>query len=294
MASETPTSPNAPEVLAERPLPESFLQERPVPERSLPTRGRHMAVADGSTFAPALRCLPAPVRADVECLYRVLRTLDDLVDEDDPSASERVQAVERWARREAAVSPETRALGGLHRRRPFTREALLDFCAGMRHDIARASVEDEHDFERYCQQAGGSVGVVLANLLGTHSQEAEAKMATLGRAMQVTNILRDIDEDLEHGRLYIPRTLIEHFGFPAPGARKQLLRELIAQADALYEEGAGAIALLGDGGNAMAVAAALYREILRQIERDGFGRAPGRVAVPPWRTRFLVAQHQND
>jgi phytoene synthase len=262
------------------------------PAGPFPVRGRRMAVADGSTFAPALRCLAARERVDVECLYRVLRTLDDLVDGGDPSASERLGAVERWARGEAAVCREAHALQDLHRRRPFAREALLCFCAGMRHDIERAGIEDEQDFERYCQQAGGSVGIVLADLLGARSEHAHAKMAALGRAMQVTNILRDIDEDLEHGRLYIPRTLIERFGFPAPGAREPLLRELIARADALYDEGASAIALLGDGGGAMAVAAALYREILRQIERDGFGREPGRAIVPAWRTRSLLARHR--
>ncbi len=168
----------------------------------------------------------------------------------------------------------------------------------MRHDIARASIEDEQDFERYCQQAGGSVGVVLANLLGAAGEDGESKrvlerrMATLGRAMQVTNILRDIDEDLAHGRIYIARTAIERFGFPSPGAREALLRDHIARADALYEDGLGAIALLRDGRRAMALSAALYREILRQIERDGFGRRAGRAVVPAWRRRLLAGRHR--
>lgn len=250
------------------------------------------SATDKSTFAPALRCLPSCVRGDVECLYRVLRTLDDLVDDGDPRARERVAAVERWVRGAPAASPEARALDGLRRRRPFKREELLHFCAGMRHDIECAGIDSEENFERYCQQAGGSVGIVLANLLGGHGEQAEAGMATLGRAMQITNILRDIDEDREHGRLYIPATLIERFGLPAPGAREPLVRELIARADALYEEGEGSIALLARGRTAMAVATALYREILRQIEREGFGRQAGRAAVPLARTRLLIARHR--
>ena len=265
--------------------------------------GNGMA-SDGSTFAPALRLLPADLRADVHRLYTTLRTLDDLVDDDDPRAAQRVGAVERWARGERADTPdapverpdaqedtpETRALAELGRRYPLPRDALLEFCQGMRHDIARASVEDEEDFARYCQQAGGSVGVVLATMLGTTEAEGESRMAALGRAMQVTNILRDIDEDLAHDRLYIPRTTIERFGFPAPGAREELLREQIAHADALYEEGLGAIPLLRGGRRAMALSAALYREILRQIEREGFGRQAGRAVVPRWRRRLLSAR----
>jgi 15-cis-phytoene synthase len=248
--------------------------------------------ADGSTFAPALRLLPGKLREDIRCLYRVLRTLDDLVDEDDPRAAQRVEAVERWARGEQADTPETQALAELSRRYPLPREALKEFCQGMRHDIARVSVDTDADFLRYCQQAGGSVGIVLARMLGTTRTEGEAKMAALGSAMQVTNILRDIDEDSERGRVYIARTTIDRFGFPAPGAREALLREQIARADALYEEGAAAIPLLRNGQRAMALSAALYREILRQLERDGFGRSPGRTVVPAWRVRLWVARYR--
>jgi phytoene synthase len=251
-------------------------------------------MSDKSTFEPGLRRLPARIRADVQSLYRVLRTLDDLVDDDDPRASGRVQAVEAWARGGPATStPETQALAELASRRPFPRASLLEFCAGMRHDIALESIEDDEGFECYCQQAGGSVGVILANVLGVqdeHRQETEQKMATLGRAMQVTNILRDIDEDLTHGRVYIARSAIERYGFPAPGARKELLRDYIGRADALYEEGLGAIPLLRDGRRAMALSADLYREILRQLEREGFGRRPGRAVVPAWRRHILMAK----
>ncbi|HEY5344586.1 MAG TPA: phytoene/squalene synthase family protein [Solirubrobacteraceae bacterium] len=243
--------------------------------------------ADSSTFAPAMALLPAPIRADVACLYRVLRTLDDLVDEDDPRALERVRAVERWALGQESDTPETRALAGLAARHPLARGSLVEFCEGMRHDIARGSVETDADFMRYCQRAGGSVGVVLATILGTRNPEGEARMATLGQAMQVTNILRDIDEDRAHGRVYISRAAIERFGFPSPGAREELMRDHIARADALYEEGLRAIPLLREGRRAMALAAVLYREILREIEREGYGTRPGRVVVAPWRRKAL-------
>jgi phytoene synthase len=263
-------------------------------DSSAPARDRHAIAADGSTFAPGLALLPSPLRADVERLYRVLRTLDDLVDEDDPRASERVGAVEAWARGEPADSPEACALEELGACRPFPRERLLEFCAGMRHDLARAPIADDAGFERYCQQAGGSVGIVLASLLGTVGDTCEAArlMALLGRAMQVTNILRDIDEDLSHGRVYIPRTSIERFGIPLPGARSALLREWIPRADALYDEGCAAIPLLRHGRAAMALSAALYREILRQLERDGFGARAGRAVVPAWRRDQLIAAHR--
>jgi phytoene synthase len=109
--------------------------------------------------------------------------------------------------------------------------------------------------------------------------------------MQRTNILRDIDEDLTQGRLYIPASAIERYGFPAPGAREALLKDQIARADKLYEQGIGAIPLLANGRRAMGLSAILYREILRQIEREGFGRKPGRATVPAWRRQLLASKY---
>jgi phytoene synthase len=255
------------------------------------------SAADESTFAPAMRLLPGQARADVRTLYGVLRTIDDLVDEDDPRALKRVEALERWARGGVPGSPEAHALADLAIRHPLPHVQLLEFCRGMRHDIARETIADDADFDRYCQRAGGSVGIVLAVILGAagpDEERAKQGMAALGRAMQVTNILRDIDEDLAAKRVYISQSAIERFGFPAPGAREELLRDHIARADALYEEGLPAIGLLARGGEAMALSAALYREILRQIEREGFGREPGRVVVPLERRQLLADRIQAD
>jgi 15-cis-phytoene synthase len=246
---------------------------------------------DASTLGPGLRLLPGSVRADVYRLYGVLRTLDDLVDEDQPTAPQRIEAVERWARREAADSPETQILTDLCTRTGLSREPLASFCEGMRHDIERASIDTEEELERYCERAGGSVGVMLAQLLGSREDACVTKMATLGRAMQRTNIARDIDEDAARGRTYIARSTIERFGPPTPGARAELLSNQIAQADALYEQALGALALLRSGRRGMTVSTVLYREILRQIERDGFGREPGRVVVPAWRKRLLIVTY---
>jgi phytoene synthase len=249
------------------------------------------SVLAASTFSAGLLLLPSELRTDARRLYYMLRTIDDLVDESDSQAIERVEAIERWGQKLPADTPETRTLIKLSRSYPVPRQALIDFCGGMRHDMAGDTIGTDADLEIYCQQVGGTVGIMLAGLLGTTHPDGEKKMATLGRAMQHTNILRDIDEDLANGRIYIPRSTIERYGFPAPGARRELLRHQIAHADALYEEGMGAIPLLRHGGDAMALSAALYREILRQIERDGFGGKPGRATVPPWRKRQLIAKY---
>jgi 15-cis-phytoene synthase len=250
------------------------------------------SVLAASTFSAGVRLLPRDLQADARHLYHLLRTIDDLVDEQDPQAEQRVEAIERWTQRQDTDTPETRILTDLSRRYPLPRQALLEFCEGMRHDLTQTAIEDEEDLERYCQYVGGSIGVVLAKMFGTSHPNAEDKMATLGRAFQRTNILRDIDEDLAHERLYIARTTIERFGHPSPGAREQLLRDQIARADQLYDQGLDAIPLLTRGQRGMALAAALYREILRQIEGAGYGRTAGRVTVPAKRIRRLTTKHR--
>jgi phytoene synthase len=246
---------------------------------------------DQSTLAPGLRLIPSNVRSDVYRLYDVLRKLDDLVDDDQPEATQRLGAVEAWTRHEPTDTYETRILDDIAQRHELPTDALLEFCQGMRHDIKRTVIHTEEDLELYAQRAGGSVGIMLARLLGSAHPEAETKMATLGRAMQRTNILRDIDEDATHNRLYIAQSTIQRFGAPLPGVRADLIRDQIARADALYEQAIDATSMLASGQRGMALCTTLYREILRQIERAGYGQAPGRIVVPTWRRRLLIARH---
>jgi 15-cis-phytoene synthase len=174
------------------------------------------------------------------------------------------------------------------------REAVFEFCLGMRHDLVNATIETEDDLERYCEHVAGTVGLMLTAMFGSSHRSTADDMATLGRAMQRTNILRDIDEDLEHGRVYIARTTIERFGHPAPGQRERLLRDQIARADALYDEGRVAIERLLHGREAMGLSISLYQEILRQIECEGYGRLAGRASVPEWRKREIARPYASD
>jgi 15-cis-phytoene synthase len=250
------------------------------------------SVLAASTFSAGLLLLPRSLQQDARSLYYLLRTLDDLVDEDDPRASERVEAVEQWARGECALdTAEVCTLKDLSRRYPLSRQAFADFCKGMRADLTSEAMKTEADLERYCEYVAGTVAIMLAGLLGTTHPDGVTKMAVLGRAMQRTNILRDIDEDLARGRVYIASSTIERFGFPYPGKREELLREQIGRADALFAEGLTAIPLLREGRRAMGISGVLYREILRQIEREGFGRRAGRAKVPTWRKQLLIARY---
>jgi 15-cis-phytoene synthase len=233
------------------------------------------------TFSLACRLLPRSLRDDVYLLYLVLRTLDDLVDDSRPEAAARVAAVAAWADgRRGERTPEVEILAVLHARHDLPRAAVAEFCAGMRQDIEFATFATEADLDRYCYRVAGTVGLLMTAILGARDRaRARPAAAALGIAMQRTNILRDIDEDAAHGRVYLPAETIDRYGPALPGRRAALLRTQIAYADALYDRGLAGVAELRHGGRAIAAAGAMYREILRQIERDGYGARPGRAVV---------------
>jgi phytoene synthase len=144
----------------------------------------------------------------------------------------------------------------------------------------------------------------MASMLGVtpgHEREADRAARALGSAMQRTNILRDIDEDLANGRVYLSAASLHARGID-PNAtsgptsllgadRGELLRDEIARADAEYDEGLNGIRYLTHGGRSIRAAALLYREILRQIERDGYGaRRPHRPVVGRARKAALLVR----
>ena len=255
----------------------------------------------------------------MELLYLVMRTLDDLVDVDvraggstRTAALERIARIREWSRARSGADSsalsqdrELIILEDLLARHPsFPRDAVSDFLDGMTADLDAPNIASDDDASRYCYQVAGTVGRMMAALLGVaepHRDAADRAARTLGSAMQRTNILRDIDEDLANGRVYIARAALQRCGLdPAAaegptslrdGDRRALLREEIARAEAEYVEGISGIRYLQHGGRSIRAAALLYREILRQIERDGLGaRRPHRSVVGRARKALLLLE----
>jgi phytoene synthase len=199
------------------------------------------------TFSLAARLLPATVRDDVVLLYLVLRTLDDLVDERSPEAAAAIAAVETWLVTGETSSRETTILADLTERYGLPRPALVAFLQGMRDDLEPPQIETEGDLDVYCYRVAGCVGEMMASILGVWDEAAWGCARALGNAMQRTNILRDVDEDLA--------------GVP----------------------------MLVHGGRSVAAAGAMYREILREIERRGYGARRDRSVVSRPRKARIVA-----
>jgi len=268
------------------------------------------------SFSLAARLLPPRTRDDIDLLYLALRGLDDLIDVEvragglsADAAEARIAAIESWC----AGSEQGAASGGrelqifadLSRRyATFPRDAVADFLAGMRSDLGVVRLATDADLDRYCYQVAGTVGRMMCSILGVREGDeaaADAAARALGAAMQRTNILRDIDEDLGNDRIYLAATALTRHGLrpdARAGARslldddrRALIREQIAAADADYARGRAGLRYLRRGGRSIAAAAALYQEILRQIERDGLGAwRPHRPVVGRWRKARLIVR----
>lgn len=227
------------------------------------------------TFWLAARFLPPAVREDVVLLYLVCRTLDDLVDEGDPSAGRRLAEVATWAAGGSAAGREEAILAGLAERHPaFPLDAVADFCAGQAQDLGPVDLRTEAELDRYAYGVAGTVGRMMAAVLGTSAPEADSAARALGIALQRTNILRDVGEDAARGRSYLPRESFELAG----GDRALQMRIEIAIARHWYERGLAGVGLLRQGGRVVRGAALMYRAILDEVER-GLPEPPARAAV---------------
>jgi phytoene synthase len=234
------------------------------------------------TFSLASRLLPPRVRRDVNLLYLAVRRLDDAVDHGEPDAWSTLERVRNWAQRGSVGCLEAsifERLAQIHQ--GFPRDAVLDFCAGQSRDLHHRPFETEAELDHYCYQVAGTVGRMMAALLGAFSPAADRAARAMGIAMQRTNILRDLDEDLARGFVYVPRATLRLAGVGdlVHGDRSLLLRIEVGIADWWYEQALPHVHLLPSGRAAVRAAAEMYREILRQIGRDGWG------ALRPWRAR---------
>ena len=260
------------------------------------------------TFDLASRFLPGPVRRDVRRLYLVLRTLDDLVDHGDPRADAAITTVEAWAAGAGVSGPLSAILDDLGARHPaLPRDAITEFAAGMRADLTGPAHRTEADLSRYCDQVAGTVGRLMASILGVRpgrEAEADAAARAMGMAMQRTNILRDLVEDAGRGRVYLPDDAFHDVGLAAEHGeglladlaswpaetRAAFITRQSARAEEDYAVGLAGTRLLARGRRAVCAAGLMYREILRQIEREDFGARRSRVVVSRGRKLVLVAR----
>jgi squalene synthase HpnD len=173
--------------------------------------------ASGSSFYTAMRILPRERREAIFAIYAFCRAVDDVADAPGPR-NPRLAALAQWRADIDALyagdpPPRARYLVEPLRRYHLEREDFLAIIDGMEMDVATdIRGPDLPTLDRYCDRVASAVGRLCVRVFGMEDKDGAALAHHLGRALQLTNILRDLDEDAAMGRLYLPREALEAAG----------------------------------------------------------------------------------
>ncbi|MFH8617686.1 presqualene diphosphate synthase HpnD [Streptomyces sp. NPDC017979] len=255
-------------------------------------------------FAYGIRLLPVDKRQAMSALYAFSRRVDDIGDGSlDPQAKrERLEAtrdvltrVRDGAVAEDDTDPVAVALSDAASRFPVPLDGLDELIDGVLMDVRGETYETWDDLKAYCRCVAGAIGRLSLGVFGTQpgargTERAAEYADTLGLALQLTNILRDVREDAANGRTYLPSDDLAKFGCsagfheatPPPGSDfTGLVHFEVRRARALFAEGYRLLPMLDRrSGACVAAMAGIYRRLLDRIERDPEAVLRGRVSLP--------------
>ena len=235
-----------------------------------------MSSAKGSSFYYGIRLLPRDRRQALVDVYALARRIDDIADGDLPD-DEKLKLLAEERARLPAGSP------------------FHDLVDGAEMDVRGATYETFDDLLVYARRVGGSIGRLSLGVFGTSDPEVAGPLADdLGVALQLTNVLRDVREDLARGRVYIPREDLDRFGVtlePRSGPVAELVRFEAARAREWFARGLGVLAYLDrPSATSVAAMAGMYRRLLGRIEREPESVLQRRVSLPAWEKGWVAAR----
>ncbi|MGP3985016.1 presqualene diphosphate synthase HpnD [Streptomyces sp. KR80] len=269
-------------------------------------------------FAYGIRLLPTEKRHAMSALYAFARRIDDIGDGDLAAEAKRARLDQTRALltriRTASIDPDDTdpvavALTHAAQRFPIPLAALDELIDGVLMDVRGETYETWDDLKMYCRCVAGTIGRLSLGVFGTVNvpgagvQEVERAPEyadTLGLALQLTNILRDIREDAQGGRTYLPADDLAKFGCSAGfrGARPPqgsdftgLVQFEVRRARALFASGFRLLPLLDRrSGACVAAMAGIYRRLLERISRDPEAVLRGRVSLPGGEKAYVAVR----
>ncbi len=252
----------------------------------------------GTTYYWSTYLLPAFKRHHVHALYGFTRYADDIVDDLGSTATteERKEALTRYGERffadlDSGDSEHIVLKAVVHTVRAFRidRDCFHRFLHAMAMDLDTTTYETFEDLLQYTEGSAAVIGEMMLPILEPLSPAAKPHARDLGTAFQLTNFWRDVDEDLDRGRVYIPQEDLRKFGAD-PWLRRvtpewrDVLAFQIARTRRYYESGGLGIAMLPESSaRCIRGARTLYGGILDQIEAAGYDVFTRRVRVPMWK-----------
>jgi phytoene synthase len=267
---------------------------------------RRLAHRRGANFSLGFRLLPSEKRRAVYAAYAACRIPDDIVDEAaDASRDELRRRLDDWAEevertyRGRPSTPATRALAEVLALYPIPKQALLGLVDGCRMDLERGRYASFSELERYCELVAVTISEISLAIFGTLAAQARAHGRLLAMALQLTNICRDVGEDVRRDRIYLPLDELARFG----------VREADLLAGRVDGDGYAALMLFqcerarshfreanplpgfleADARPAVRVMGGVYRRVLDRVQHDPRRAFAVRVELPRWQRVAAVA-----
>ncbi|KAA1258683.1 All-trans-phytoene synthase/15-cis-phytoene synthase [Rubripirellula obstinata] len=262
------------------------------------------------SFSIAARFLPKRVRHKVTQLYAWCRAVDDAVDhaESQIAAREELDRLEQDLRylTDLRCQSGDQGFGDVGLQHPASNWIAplilagdiavcdaVDLIAGMRMDLdidgGHWSIDREQELLHYCYHAAGTVGLMMTQIMGVRDPAARSHAVALGVAMQLTNIARDVREDADRGRCYLPG--IASVNDASDSSIRQAVHKTLMLAERRYQTAEAGLKFLPiDCRRAIRVALAAYREIGRELMRRDCDVMAGRTVVPKLRLLSVVSQ----
>ena len=273
---------------------------------NIQSQSRAVLAHHAKTFTLAARFLPARQRDDAAVVYAVCRLIDDLVDEavDIQAGCRALDELREMLFGERRPSPLIAVFLQTAERCDIPLEAVSDLIDGVASDAGEVMVEDDAELIRYGYAVAGTVGLMMCGVIGVRDPAARAHAIDLGIAMQLTNICRDVAEDADRGRVYLPAQRLEDAAIapralinqPLDGKRlAPVVHDVLSIAERYYQSAeAGMAAIPWRPRMAIMAASRVYRAIGFAIARQRFDVTRGRAHVSAsrkamWVTRALWA-----
>jgi len=275
-------------------------------DESLRQAIRQRVEAAGTSFYWAMRLLPRDRRDGMYAIYAFCREVDDIADDTAPAAQKRTALAEWHGEIDALYAGHPRQIVARALLDPVEHYRLRreDFHAvidGMDMDAAEdIRAPDLATLDLYCGRVAGAVGHLSVHVFGDATPPAHSVADHLGRALQLTNILRDLDEDAQRGRLYLPREILERHGIAGTDPLKVLrhpalpaaCRELAELAVGHFDEAGRAMAHCSRRAmRPAAVMGAFYRAMLDALLREGWRDPSTRIRLSKLHKLRLVLRH---
>jgi phytoene synthase len=261
--------------------------------------------AAGTSFYQGMRVLPPDRRHAMYAIYAFCRIVDDIADEDGDYAVKAAR-LDDWRARVAGLyegvadGPVTRVLVLAARRFALRQVDFLAVIDGMQTDAEAPVIAPTlEELDLYCDRVAAAVGRLSVRAFGDASPAADRVAYALGRALQLTNILRDVTEDAERGRIYLPGPWLDEAGVPRDPARivgatglPAVCARVAALAHGYFRDAHAAMAECDPAAMKPArLMGATYAALLARLERRGWRFPAKRVSLPVWQKLWLALRY---